>query len=109
MEVMIMVEMVVAAFIVGILGLIFMGLGYLMWRKERISLLHSYHYDKVSPEDKKAFCALSGIGVLFIGLGLVVTAVIIGMTDSAWSFIALAIGFLVGLAFLVYAGIKYNR
>ena len=77
--------------------------------KEKISILHSYHYDKVSEEDKKAFCAISGIGILLIGIGLLITGIIIGITDSALSFIAFAIGFVVGLVILIYAGIKYNR
>ena len=44
-----------------------------------------------------------------IGIGLLITAVIIGITDSAFSFIAFALGFAVGLALLIYAGLKYNR
>lgn len=96
------------AIIVAIVGIVFLVLGCLMWKKEKISLLHSYHYDKVSEEDKKAFCMVSGMGVIFIGLGLLVTAVIIGITDSALSFIAFAAGFVIGLILLVYAGIRYN-
>ena len=61
------------------------------------------------PSDKQVFCKISGWGVSFIGIGLLVTAIIIGITDSALSFIAFAIGFVVGLALLIYAGAKYNR
>ena len=50
----------VVAIILGAIGALFLVLGYLLWKKERISLLHQYHYDKVSEEDKKAFCAVSG-------------------------------------------------
>ena len=64
--------------------------------------------DKVSEEDKHAFCTISGIGVLIIGIGLVITSMIIGMTDSELSFIAFGIGFVIGLAMLIYAGSKYN-
>ena len=99
----------VGAIIVAVIGIVFITLGYLMWKKEKITLLHSYHYDKVSPSDKKVFCKISGWGVIFIGIGLLVTAIIIGITDSALSFIAFSLGFVVGLALLVYAGAKYNR
>ena len=44
-----------------------------------------------------------------IGIGLLLTAIIIGITDSALSFIAFALGFVVGLALLIYSGAKYNR
>ena len=72
-------------------------------------MIHSYHYDKVSPGDKKIFCKISGWGVIFIGIGLLVTAIIIGITDSALSFIAFVLGFVVGVVLLIYAGVKYNR
>lgn len=94
---------------IGLFALVFIYLGYLMWKKEKITLLHSYHYDKVSPSDKKVFCKISGWGVIFIGSGLLVTAIIIGITDSALGFIAFALGFVAGLALLIYAGAKYNR
>lgn len=72
-------------------------------------MIHNYHYDKVSPGDKKIFCKISGWGVIFIGIGLLVTAIIIGITDSALSFIAFVLGFVVGVVMLIYAEVKYNR
>lgn len=99
----------IGSIIVGLIGIVFVILGYLIWKNEKISLLHDYHYDKVSAEDKKTFCTLSGVGVLLIGIGIFITAIIIGITDSPWSFIAFAIGFVVGLIMLIYAGLRYNR
>ncbi len=99
----------IGAIIVGVMGIVFIIFGYLLWKKERISLLHNYHYDKVSEEDKKAFCTMSGIGILFIGIGLLITGVLIGITNSPWSFIAFAIGFFTGFTILIYAGIRYNH
>lgn len=104
-----MIGKIVGMIIICVIGTICTILGYLMWKKEKISLLHSYHYDKVSEGDKKAFCTLSGIGIFLIGLGLLITGVIIGITDSALSFIAFAIGFIAGLMMLIYSGIRYNR
>lgn len=104
-----MTETVAVAIGIGVLALIFIYLGWLIWKKEKITLLHSYHYDKVSPSNKKLFCKISGWGVLLIGIGLLVTAIMIGITDSALSFIAFALGFVVGLVLLIYAGVKYNH
>lgn len=109
LEGIVMTETMGVAIGIGVFALVFIYLGCLMWKKEKITLLHSYHYDKVSPSDKKVFCKISGWGVIFIGIGLLVTAIIIGITDSALSFIAFALGFVVGLALLIYAGAKYNR
>ena len=99
----------IGSLIIGLVGMAFVMFGYQIWKKEKISLLHDYHYNRVSVEDKKAFCTLSGIGVLLIGIGLVITAIVIGITDSPWSFIAFAIGFVAGLVMLIYAGARYNR
>ncbi len=96
------------AIFLGILGAVFIVVGITLWKKEKISLLHYYHYNKLSEKDKKAFCKLSGFGVISIGIGISVTAVIIGITDSALSFIAFAVGFAVGISLLIYAGNKYN-
>ena len=98
----------IGAIFIGILAIVFLIVGYLIWKKQKISLLHEYHYDKLSENDKKAFCTISGLGVILIGVGLLVTAVVIGITNSAWSFIAFAVGFAIGLSLLIYAGKKYN-
>ena len=96
------------AVVIGVLAIVFFVVGILIWKKEKISFFHNYHYDKVSENDKKAFCATSGAGIISIGVGLLVTAVVIGITESALSFIAFAVGFAVGLSLLIYAGKKYN-
>ena len=101
--------MLAAVIILGTIAFVFILLGYLVWKKEKINLFHSYHYDKVSEEDKTAFCKLSGWGLIVIGIGISVTTIIIAITDSAFSFIAFAVGFALGLTLLFYAGRKYNR
>ena len=95
--------------ILGVVGVVLYILGYLIWKKEKITLLHDYHYDKVSEENKKAFCTLSGVGVLVIGVGIFMTAIVIEITDSPWSFIAFAIGFVLGLGMLICAELRYNH
>ena len=97
-----------SAIILGAFGIVFLVVGYLIWAKQKISLLHSYHYNHLSPENMKRFCMLSGLGIISIGIGLCVTAVIIGITDSALSFTAFAVGFAIGVGLLVHAGKKYN-
>lgn len=104
-----MIGKIIGAGITGIVGVILLVLGILLWKKEMITLLHDYHYDKVSPENRAAFCRLSGIGLIVIGVGLLITAMILGLTDSAYSFLAFAAGFAGGLVLLIRAGAKYNR
>ena len=99
----------IGAIIVGVLGIIFEVIGYFLWKKEKISLLHSYHHDNVSPENKKVFCKLTGIAVTIIGTSMLLTAVALAITETLWAFLAFAIGFTVGLGLLIYAENKYNR
>lgn len=95
--------------IFAVVGIIFLVLGLFIWKKEKIELLHSYHRDKVKEEDKKAFCKISGIGTFIMGAGMIITAVIVGITESVWSFAIFAVYFIVGLAMLIIAGAKYNK
>ncbi|MBO5934228.1 MAG: DUF3784 domain-containing protein [Clostridia bacterium] len=99
----------IGSIIIGIVGVMFVVIGWVIWKKEKITLLHDYHYDKVSEDDKKPFCTLSGVGVLLMGIGMLVTAIIMGITESLWSFIAFAAGFAAGIIMLIYAGRRYNR
>lgn len=101
-------ENILGGIIIGLFAVLFFVLGYLVWIKEKITLFHSYHYSKVSEEHKKPFCKISGIGLITIGMGLLIAAVI-SVTGLMWGYIVFAIGFLMGLLILIYAGIKYNR
>ena len=102
-------KMIIGLIILSLTGAVLTVIGFLVWKKEKISLLHDYHYGRVSTENKTAFCTLSGFGIISIGVGLLVTAVIMGITNSVWSFIAFAVGFLIGVSLLIYTGNKYNR
>lgn len=91
---------------VGILAVVF---GWLIAKKEKLSLLHDYHYSKVPSKHKKAFCLLTGVGLMCIGFGLMVTAVLLACTSSLVSFLPFAAGFLTGISLCIYAGIRYNK
>jgi len=84
-------------------------MGWLIWKKEKLSLMHDYHVNKVSVENKSGFCRLSGIGLVAIGIGLLISSVILFVTDSAYSFLCFAVCFVIGLVMLITAGAKYNR
>ena len=101
--------MILTSIILGVVGIVLLVMGWLIWKKEKINLFHEYHYDRVSEENKKAFCTISGWGILSVGLGITLTAIIAAITESSWSFLAFALGFVVGLVLLIYSGIKYNR
>lgn len=94
--------------VVGV-GVVFIILGYLVWIREKINILHSYHYRNVSPANKKVFCKMTGQGLILIGSGLLITGIVISKTHSMYSFIAFAVGFISGITLLINAGAKYNN
>ena len=59
----------ISVIVVGAIGILFNVMGWLIWKKQKIGLLHDYHYNHVQQKDKKAFCALNGIAMLLISGG----------------------------------------
>ena len=94
--------------VIGV-GVIFMILGYLVWKREKINILHSYHYRNVSPGNKKVFCKMTGQGLILIGSGLLITGIVIFKTHSMYGFVAFAVGLIAGITLLINAGSKYNN
>ena len=48
-------------------------------------------------------------GIFIIGLGIFLSGIISLFTDSPWSLLGFAIGFVIGIILLIYSGQKYNR
>ena len=92
-----------------VVGISIAIMGYLIWIKEKITLLHDYHYDKVREEDKKVFCKVSGIGLLIIGIGIFITGIITAFKISFISFLPFILGFIIGIIMVIFAGAKYNK
>ena len=98
----------------GIIGSILIGflclsLGYQLFFKEKITLLNSSYYSNISERNRKSFCRISGIGLILIGLGFLISDVVLLITFSLWSLIALVIGIFIGGILLIYAKRKYSR
>ena len=54
-----MIGRIIGIVITGVVGILLMIMGLLLWKKEMITILHAYHVDKVSLENRKAFCKQS--------------------------------------------------
>lgn len=83
------------------LGLLFIFLGWRIWKKEQITLIHDYHYTRVAEEDKKPYTERIGKACIIIGIGSTLTGVInfIMNTTSGWIcfFVFTAWGFIIML------------
>lgn len=100
--------MLIELILLFMLGITFIYVGYLIWKKEKISLIHSYHYTKVKEQDKKLYTKMMGKGVLMIGIGMILTGIIDYITKTAYGWFAFAFFFILGFATIVEAQKKYN-
>ena len=82
-------------------------LGLLIWKKQKINVIHEYHYQNVKAEDIPAYTRLMGIGQLIIGIGISVTGVL-NLFELAQWWMPLTAGFIAGLAVINRAQLKYN-
>lgn len=90
------------------LGCVFLILGWCIWKKEQITLIHSYHYKKVSELDKKYYTEQMGKGIIVIGIGILLTGIIDFVTNTLYGWIFFGIGFVWGFAIIILAQKKYN-
>ena len=91
------------------LGLVFIRFGRSIWKKQKMELIIHYHCDRVSEENKPAYCTLAGIGVFVIGIGFLLSGICAVFARSLLIFIPLAAGTAAGIVLLLLAGIKYNH
>ncbi|MBQ6165759.1 MAG: DUF3784 domain-containing protein [Clostridia bacterium] len=95
---------VIVEFAVGLLCIV---LGIVLWKKQKVSLVHDYHYRNVKIEDIPAYTRLLGIGLILIGVGICVTG-IVNLFESSFWWIPILIGFVAGLLVMNRAQKKYN-
>ena len=96
---------IVVMFSVGVLCI---ALGMIIWKKQKVTLIHDYHYKNVKKEDVGAYTKQMGFGLILIGIGIGVTEVINLVTKSGWGWIAFGVGFITGIIFMHKAQKKYN-
>ena len=92
--------------------IIFFGI---MHMRGNISSLHSYHRNKVVPENIPAFGRLVGLGTILCGVSLIIFSGFGLLTEITGNdlfvlvgSVIMTIGFAVGLAISLYAIKKYN-
>ena len=90
---------------VGILTFVF---AFLLIKKQKINLVHSYHHKNVKEEDIPAYTRQMGIGLLLIGAGCIITGLINFFTKKQFGIIALVIASIAGLVVTNKAQKKYN-
>ena len=90
-----------------LLGILLIVFAYLIGCKGQIQLLHSYHYQNVSEEDKKPYTQKMGIGNFILGIGILMMPYLnlIYMPLGYYTVIPFII---VGIVWMIVCTIKYN-
>lgn len=92
----------------SVIGLLFLLLGLLIWKKEKITLIHSYHYTKVAEENRPAYTAKMGKALIIISVGMFITGIVDYLTGTAYGWIGFGVFFIGGFAIILNAQKKYN-
>ena len=98
-----------------IIGIVIIILGIINY-KGNISTLHSYHRNRVAPEDVLPFGRLVGIGTIIIGISIIIMGALtlcsLILEKDIYTIIGTAVlivGLVVGISITFYAMIKYNK
>ena len=77
--------------------------------KGNIASIHWYNRLKITKENTKEYGRTMGIGTLIIGICMVITAILqmIFYNENIWYITV--VGIVVGLIFMVYGQVKYNK
>ena len=77
--------------------------------KRNIFLIHWYNRMKVTPGNEKAYGKVVGIGMIVMGASISATSILQMIFDIEVLWSIIIIGFVVGLAFILYGQWKYNK
>ena len=102
----------IVTFIIGIFCILF-GVSNMMGN---LSSLHSYHYHRVTEEDRRPFGRMVGLGTVLVGGGMIAFSVLsaVTMLTNCQPFMWAGIGVMLilvvaGLIISFRAMIKYNK
>jgi len=100
---------VFAMLLLALTGLALLIIGWLLIARQRIGLIHSYHYSHVRQEDRPAYTRRMGLGCLMMGAGCLLCGLVNHFAHTAWGWALFAAGFLAGAWVMLRAQRRYNR
>ncbi|MDD8048237.1 MAG: DUF3784 domain-containing protein [Thomasclavelia sp.] len=92
-----------------IIGVLMLVIGYLLVFKQKINLLHSYHYKRVQEKDKPTVCRYTGLGNIIIGIGMIVEPIFAYLISETVGLIICCVFVGVGVIIAVLVIMKYNN
>ena len=91
-----------------VIGGTFVFIGWRIWKKEQITLIHDYHYSKVSVQDKKPYTEQMGKACIIMGIGMLLTGIVDFITKTPFGWVCFITFFIFGMTMMVRAQKKYN-
>ncbi len=91
------------------LGILLLIMGFFVWKKEKINLIHSFHYKKVAEKDKKDYTQEMGKSLILISIGLFLTGITVFITGSSYGWIFFIMLTLSAFKKMSKAQKKYNK
>ena len=77
--------------------------------KGNIASIHWYNRTKVTKENEKKYGKMMGIGMMIMGTGIIITALLQMIFDLEILWLIIVISIIIGLLFMLYAQFKYNK
>lgn len=93
----------------GLIGLALLRVGWLIWKRQRIDLIHEHHTHRVSAEDRPAFTAGMGRALMLIGAGCLLCGLINWLSGTWWGWAAFVTAFIAGCARMLRLGSRCSR
>ena len=100
--------------IVGIVVLVFTALllfilSWQVWKEEKLDLVNPVSRRNISDENRKPFCAAIGKGLLIMGIGTLLSALLLFLKNT-WLIVSpIALSYTVGIVVMAAAVIRFNR
>ena len=98
----------VALIIVLIIGFAIIFIGWCIWKKEQITLIHDYHYTRVAEKDKKSYTEKMGKACIILGIGMILMGITNFATKTAYGWIFYGVFIVWSLIIMFMAQKKYN-
>ncbi len=92
----------------SVVGVIIIYMGLIMWKKEKIDLMHDYHYKQVAKEDIASYTKAQGINLMTIGIGTLAMGVLIYFDFILIGIVVFFILFINATIIFVKTQKKYN-
>lgn len=95
--------------LMSLIGTLCIVLGLLIWKGQRITLIHDYQWSRVREEDKPAYTCGIGRATALLGLGVLLTGIMNYLTGSQWGWLIFFSSFAISMVQYIRVQGRYNK